>query len=189
MSPQISIWAGLIGITTAIPIGQKILVSKPPVLATEPSGVSLAALVDKALVQAHREIQIDRDFVRVDRHRGHLKAEKLQNNPGTMADVDRAIQHNPNDAIAYKNRGDLKAKLQNIQGSLADFDRAIAIDPNYAIADLQQAARLYQQQGDLENYQLTIDLLKKWQATSQSAALWLDISGTHAEMHTVRNED
>lgn len=106
---------------------------------------------------------------------------------GALADFDRAIQIDPNYAIAYYGRGFLRArKLQDISGALADFDRAIELDPNngvvyYArgilkhehpneasgeIRDLEQAARLYQQQGRTQDYQDAIDLLKKWQQPS-----------------------
>ena len=102
---------------------------------------------------------------------------------GSLADLDRAIQLNPNFANAYKSRGTLKERLQDTQGALADYNRAIQLDPSYAIAyawrdiikytrlndragaiaDMQQAARLFQQQNDTNGYQSAIEYLKKWQ--------------------------
>ncbi len=100
-----------------------------------------------------------------------------------LAEFDREIQLNPNDADAYYNRGNLKyTKLKDPQGALADFDRAIQLNPNLAyaynnrgilkkdklndtqgaLADLNQAARLYQQQGNNQNYHRTVNLLRKW---------------------------
>ena len=102
-----------------------------------------------------------------------------------LADYNRAIQLNPNYALAYYNRGTLKyGNLNDPQGALADYDRAIQLNPNYAdvyynrgilkyrklgdraggIADIQASAKLYQTQGKVSDYQDAIDLLKKWGA-------------------------
>jgi tetratricopeptide (TPR) repeat protein len=82
---------------------------------------------------------------------------------GSLADFDRSIQLHPNDAIAYKNRGDLKVeKLQDIQGGLADYNRAIQLDPNYAIAyhnrGSLKAAKFQDIQGGLADYNRAIQL-------------------------------
>ena len=52
----------------------------------------------------------------------------------SLADYDRAIQLNPNNAIAYYNRGVVKYALGKNQDAIADYDRAIQLDSNYAIA-------------------------------------------------------
>lgn len=54
---------------------------------------------------------------------------------GSLADLDRAIQLNPNNAAAYNNRGNLKSeRLQDAQGGLADLNRAIQLDPKFVSA-------------------------------------------------------
>uniref|UniRef100_UPI00286A0BC6 tetratricopeptide repeat protein n=1 Tax=Chamaesiphon sp. OTE_20_metabat_361 TaxID=2964689 RepID=UPI00286A0BC6 len=68
---------------------------------------------------------------------------------GALADFNRAIQINPNFANAYYNRSLLKQNKLN--------DRVGAID------DMNRAAKIYQQQGQIQDYQQAIDLLKKWQ--------------------------
>jgi tetratricopeptide (TPR) repeat protein len=82
---------------------------------------------------------------------------------GTLADLDRAIQLDPNLAGAYNNRGALKAnKLQDIQGGLADLDRAIQLDSNLASAYNNRGAlkadKLQDIQGGLADYNRAIEL-------------------------------
>jgi tetratricopeptide (TPR) repeat protein len=57
-----------------------------------------------------------------------------RNYRGSLADLNKAIQLNPNLADAYNKRGFLKDKLQDVQGALTDYNQAIQLDPNYAIA-------------------------------------------------------
>ena len=52
----------------------------------------------------------------------------------SLADYDRAIQLNPNNAIAYYNRGNAKYALGRNQEAIADYDRASQRDSNNANA-------------------------------------------------------
>jgi Trypsin-like peptidase domain len=173
------------------------------------------------LSDLNRAIQLDPQNADAYLGRGYLKAEKLQDIQGGLVDYDRAIQLNPNHAVAYYGRGLLKAsKIKDIQGGLIDYNRAIQLDPNYALAytkrgylkvgkldirggladfdraialdpknamaycgrgvlkyarlkdrsggivDIKQAATLFKQKGNTKDYQMAIDLLKKWQQPS-----------------------
>ncbi|WP_310416541.1 tetratricopeptide repeat protein, partial [Chamaesiphon sp. OTE_8_metabat_110] len=53
---------------------------------------------------------------------------------GAIADRDRAIKTNPNDAAAYIEQGLAKSERGDNKGAIADFDRAIKINPNLADA-------------------------------------------------------
>jgi tetratricopeptide (TPR) repeat protein len=82
---------------------------------------------------------------------------------GSLADLDRAIQLNPNLASAYNNRGALKAnQLQDIQGGLDDYNRAIQLDPNLTSAYNNRGAlkadKLQDIQGALDDYSRAIQL-------------------------------
>jgi hypothetical protein len=68
-----------------------------------------------------------------------------------LTDFDRAIQINPQYANAYGLRAVLKYNRLN--------DRA------GAIADIQQSAKLYQQQKHTNRYQWANEILTKWQKT------------------------
>jgi tetratricopeptide (TPR) repeat protein len=108
---------------------------------------------------------------------GSIKS-KSKDYKGSIADYDQAIRINPNNAVAYSNRGYARRKLGDNQGAIADYDRAIEIDPkvafNYgrrgwlryrefkdprsALADMNQAIRLdpslalaYQSRGSIHS--------------------------------------
>ncbi|MFS8118818.1 MAG: tetratricopeptide repeat protein, partial [Microcoleus sp.] len=65
-----------------------------------------------------------------------------------IADFNEALRINPNYALAYANRGNIRAKLG---------------DKEAAIQDFQKAADLFQKQGDQDSYQKAIDTLKRLQ--------------------------
>jgi TPR repeat len=85
-----------------------------------------------------------------------LKTDKLQDDRGGLADYNRAIQLDPNNALAYGNRGLLKHNRLN--------------DRSGGITDIQQAAKLFQQQGDTSSYREAIENLKKWQKNGNGLA-------------------
>jgi tetratricopeptide (TPR) repeat protein len=98
-----------------------------------------------------------------------LAAQKYlkQDYRGSIADLNRAIQLNPNYAKAYIGRGNLKLlKLNDPQGSLADFNRALELDPRYANAynnrGLLKLEKLNDPQGSLADYNRALELDPKF---------------------------
>lgn len=85
---------------------------------------------------------------------------------GAVADLDRAIQLDPNHAEAYNNRGYFKSKLADIQGALADYNRAIQLNPKYAAVysnrGLLKTDNLQDIQGGLADYNRAIQLNPKY---------------------------
>jgi tetratricopeptide (TPR) repeat protein len=104
-----------------------------------------------------RSIQIDPNNANPYNNRGFLKHEKLHDYRGALADYDRAIQIDPNLADAYKNRGNLNYQ-QSQRAAIVILRQQQA-----AIIDMKQAAKLYQQQGNLQSYREAIDSIGKWQ--------------------------
>jgi serine/threonine protein kinase len=49
---------------------------------------------------------------------------------GALADYNKGIELDPNNAIAYNNRSLMKLKLNDISGALADVNKAIELDPS-----------------------------------------------------------
>ena len=58
----------------------------------------------------------------------------LQDYRGAISDCNKAIEIEPNYALAYNNRGKVKYKLQDYRGAISDYNKAIVINPNYALA-------------------------------------------------------
>jgi len=89
----------------------------------------------------------------------------------------------PNNAIAYNTRGFARYQSGDKQGAIDDFNHALQIDPNLAeaynnrgsarndlgdkqgaIADFQKAANLYVQQNRLDDYQRSLENIRKIQS-------------------------
>ncbi len=139
-----------------------------------------------ALADYNRAIALNPEYAGAYNNQGNLKYEKLNDSQGALADYDRAIQLDPKYVEVYYNRGRLKqVNLNDSQGALADYDRASALNPKFAeaynnrgvlkatklndkagaIQDFRQAAKLFRAQGQTQNYQKAIDVLRLLGAT------------------------
>jgi tetratricopeptide (TPR) repeat protein len=111
--------------------------------------------------------------------RGHIRSE-LEDYEGAILDYDEAAKIEPSDFNIYFHRGNVKRALDNNQGAMTDYDQAIKLNPNdadtyynrgisqhnlgnnqTAISDYQKAADLYKQQGRIEDYEDTLNQIKK----------------------------
>ena len=72
-------------------------------------------------------------FALIRSYRENTKDE-LDDYHGAIADYDRAIELDPENAEGYYNRGIAKSGLDDYHGAIADYDRAIELNPNYAEA-------------------------------------------------------
>lgn len=99
-----------------------------------------------------------------------------------LADFNQAIKINPKFVEAYYNRGHLYAEQQKWSLALTNFNQAIALNPRFAdayvyrgfvhyqtgnrqgaIQDLQKAAELFHQQGNMSLYQEVMEMLQQIQ--------------------------
>jgi tetratricopeptide (TPR) repeat protein len=77
------------------------------------------------------------------------KSEVVQDYSQILADYNKALDLNPDLAVAYYNRANLKVKAQNYDGALYDYDRALKLDPEFADAYYNMALVLiYRQNSD-----------------------------------------
>jgi tetratricopeptide (TPR) repeat protein len=143
-----------------------------------------------ALVDYNKALSINPKYALAYNNRGNLKNNnQLNDTQGALADYNKAILINPKFALAYYNRGVLKNnKLNDAQGALADYNKAISINPKLAeayynrgflkdeklndrqgaIGDLRTAARIFREQGQTQNLQRAIAVLRKLGATEKS---------------------
>ena len=108
--------------------------------------------------------------------------DELGDKQAAIKDYNQAIKINPNYAEAYSNRGNVRYDLGDNQGAIDDYNLVIKIDPNdadayynrgnvyasledkfQAISDFKQAAKLYQQQGENEDYQNALNRIRELQ--------------------------
>ncbi|MGJ0607991.1 tetratricopeptide repeat protein [Cylindrospermopsis raciborskii] len=132
-----------------------------------------------AIVDYNQAIQINPNDADAYYNRGNARS-NLGDKQGAIVDYNQAIQINPNDADAYYNRGLARYDLGDKQGAIVDYNQAIQINPNDAdayynrgnarsdlgdkqgaIGDFQTAARLYQQQGNSQWYQYSLNRISQ----------------------------
>jgi TonB family protein len=53
---------------------------------------------------------------------------------GQIANSTKAIELKPNDAVAYRNRGEAKYYKGDLDGAIADYTKAIELNPNFGAA-------------------------------------------------------
>ena len=101
-----------------------------------------AGSVNAAALTLVGTIELTNEKVNVQRERGPAKTYLKQGN-GEVArgefdqailDYNRAIELNPQYALAYCNRGNAKTAKGDFDGGIADYNRAIQINPQLALA-------------------------------------------------------
>jgi tetratricopeptide (TPR) repeat protein len=113
-----------------------------------------------------------------------LVRSELGDKLGAIEDYTCALQIAPDYSPAYFYRGLARTRLQNRLGAIQDYTEVIRLNPEDgtayfyrglaylkigyridAIQDLQQAAYLFSEQGDVANYQQTVNTIKKLHKT------------------------
>jgi tetratricopeptide (TPR) repeat protein len=143
-----------------------------------------------ALSDYNKAISINPKLADAYHNRGRLKQNKLEDTQGALADYNKAISLDPRLAKSYNNRGNLKKyKLDDPQGALADYNKAISIDPKHAHAyynrglmkwdendragaskDFQVAARLYRQQGKMDDLKTANEAIARLENSSNGSS-------------------
>ena len=142
-----------------------------------------------AIQDLNQAIQLDPKFAIAYNNRG-LARSYLGKKKAALEDYNQAIQLDPKLALAYSNRGHVRSELGDKKGAIEDYNQAIqeaynqAIqldakfanvyynrgffrsqlgDKKGAIEDYQQAAQIDQKEGKTEEYQQSIDQIRKLQ--------------------------
>jgi tetratricopeptide (TPR) repeat protein len=113
-----------------------------------------------------------------------FKKVELKNFRGAIADFNKILEIDPNNAYAYLGRGFSRFGLESYEGAKKDFDKALEITPNIAyahffrgftlvmledkqgaIADLQKASTLFKEEGKDEFAQKADNAVKQIEAS------------------------
>jgi tetratricopeptide (TPR) repeat protein/S1-C subfamily serine protease len=132
-----------------------------------------------AIADLSKAIELDPKNAEAYMRRAYIRAEKQGDMQGAVADLGKAIENEPNNPRYYFNRGQLLASLQDFQGAIADYTKVIQLQPDNADAyfrraaaksnikdfpgakvDLQKAAQLYQAQGNTQQYEQIVNILR-----------------------------
>jgi len=146
-------------------------------------GLARSELGDKqaAIQDFNQAIQLDPKAAIAYSNRGLARSE-LGDKQAAIQDFNQAIQLDPKLAKAYHPRGIARYHLGDKKGAIEDFDQAIKFDPKLAkayndrgflrsnlgdkkgaIEDYNQAAQIDQKEGKTEEYQKSIDEIRKLQ--------------------------
>lgn len=145
----------------------------PTALAYNNLGKARYDLGDKqgAIKEYVRAIRLSPKFALAYNNLGKARYD-LGDKQGAIADYNLAIRFYPYYASAYYNRGVVRYQLGDKQGAIADYTQAIQFNRNYtaayysrgivlsrlgdkqrAMKDFQYAAKIYQQQGNTDEYE------------------------------------
>ncbi|MBP0019373.1 MAG: tetratricopeptide repeat protein [Cyanobacteria bacterium SBLK] len=134
-----------------------------------------------AIADFNQALRLDpRDAIAY-RNRGKIRA-RLGDKGGAIADFNRAIEIEPNNARLFAARGNIAYENKNYRDAITDYSRSLELDPangkaylargkvyrdleekERAIADYQQAADLFCEGEDWENYQKALNGLNAFQ--------------------------
>ena len=56
----------------------------------------------------------------------------MKDNKRAIADLDKAIELDPKNAVSYSSRGFAKSEIGDYKGVIADFDKVIELNPENA---------------------------------------------------------
>ncbi|MEA5488659.1 MULTISPECIES: protein kinase family protein [Pseudanabaena] len=134
---------------------------------------------DKAISDYNEAIRINPNYADVYYELGKIKLKK-EDEIGATAAYTNAMRLKPNYAKAYVERGNIRLKSGASQSAISDYSKAIDIRPSYTVAylnrgivyqhlkqkkealtDFREAARLYQLQGKIDDYNDVLSRIKK----------------------------
>jgi tetratricopeptide (TPR) repeat protein len=133
----------------------------------------------QAVTAFRAAIAIDPQLIQAWRYQGQSLS-KLQQYPEALISCQKAIELDPQNFVLHIEKGDVLNNLKRYPESLESYHRAIRLEPKYpwtyhrrgrgyialkqyskAKTDLEQAARLFQADGDRANYQAAMKSLKQ----------------------------
>lgn len=99
-------------------------------------------LLDLALANYSKAIEIKSDFAQAYNNRGNIH-DKKQEYELALADFTKAIEISPDLLEAHNNRGNCLVHLNNLTAALDEYNRAIEIDPSDDLSYVNRAGLYY----------------------------------------------
>lgn len=133
----------------------------------------------EAIADFNTALQLNFDDAAVYRNRGKARLQ-MGDNQGAMADFNQALKIQPEDDLIYVARGNAYQAIGHYLGAIEDYSQALEINSTnakafyhrglcnirmeeipQAINDLQNAASIYCEKEDWDNYKLVLESLRK----------------------------
>ena len=133
----------------------------------------------EAIADFNQALKLNFQDATVYRNRGKARLQ-LGDNQGAIADFNQALKIQPEDDLIYVARGNAYQAIGHYLGAIEDYAKALEINSRsatafynrglcnikmeelpQAITDFQQAASIYCEKEDWDNYQLVLESLKK----------------------------
>ena len=114
-------------------------------------------------------------------NRGNAK-DNMGDHEGAIADHDKAIELNPQDARAYNNRGTAKNNMGDHEGAIADYDKAIAINSQYAEAYSNRGTakdKMGDHEGAIADYDKAMEIDPQYVAAYNNRGITKDNMGDY----------
>ena len=121
--------------------------------------------------------KIDGEFLSNQKHEEGQQLYKFKDYANAIKSYNQAIELNPNNALAYKDRGEVHYDLKNYSQAISDYSKAINLKPNYAMVYV-----LYNNRGnayaELKEYNKAIADYNKTLAINPNLAATYNNRGT-----------
>lgn len=137
----------------------------------------------QAIADFNQALKFAPENISIYRNRGKARA-AFGDTQGAIADYNKVLETDPEDPLAYIARGNAYRQISQYAQALQDYNQAIKINPQLgeayyhraivhsrledisaAIQDYQTAAQIFCEKEDWDNYQKTLNNLKKIQGT------------------------
>jgi tetratricopeptide (TPR) repeat protein len=133
-------------------------------------------------IEKQRQIKQWRDAIPVlERKRNYIKLYEvftlLGERQKSLIAAEKAVEANPNSALAYTYRGITRRRLKNVQGALADFNRVIELDQSSHVYYQNRGwlKKSFDKNGAIQDYFMALKVAKNNPTVSNRKSVYFEI--------------